>query len=64
MRRTVGTVLVVTLAVALATWMRFSSNQLKSTAPPAEASITTIIPDELMRNSGKELPDKTVPEPF
>jgi len=44
--------------------MSFSSKQVKSAAPQAEASLTTILPVELMRKSDKNLPDKTVPDPF
>jgi hypothetical protein len=36
---------------------------VKSTRPAAEAS-TPMLPVELMRESNKELPDKTVREPF
>jgi hypothetical protein len=64
MRRTSGIAALVVFAAALGMSMYFSSNQVKSTKPTAEASLTTILPVELMRNSRKELPDKTVPEPF
>ena len=74
MRRTAGMALLVVLAATLGIWMvladalgmlmSFSSKQVKSTAPLAEASLTTILPVELMRKSDKDLPDKTVPEPF
>ena len=63
MRRTASIALLVILAAALGPWMSFSSKQVKSTAP-AEASLTTMLPVELMRKSDKNLPDKTVPEPF
>ena len=63
MRRTAGALLVI-LAAALGMWMSFSSKQVKSNAPQAEASLTTILPVELMRKSDKDLPEKTVPEPF
>ena len=64
MRRTATIALLVILAAALGMWMSFSSEQVKSTATQAEASLTTIFPVELMRKSDKDLPDKTVPEPF
>jgi hypothetical protein len=64
MRRTASVALLVFLAAALGMWMSFSSKQVKSTAPQAEASLTTILPVEFMRKSEKDLPDKTVPEPF
>ena len=64
MRRTASIALLVILAAALGMWMTFSSKQVKSTAPQAEALLTTILPVELMRKSDKNLPDKTVPEPF
>ena len=63
MRRTASIALLVILA-ALGIWMSFSPKQVKSNAPQAEASLTTILPVELMRKSDKNLPDKTVPEPF
>jgi len=63
MRRTAGALLVI-LAAALGMWMSFSSKQVKSAAPQAEASLNTILPVELMRKSDKNLADKTVPEPF
>jgi hypothetical protein len=63
MRRTASIALLVILA-ALGMWMIFSSKQVKSNAPQAEASLTTILPVELMRKSDENLPDKTVPEPF
>ena len=56
--------LLVILAAALGMWMSSSSKQLKSAAPQADASLNTILPIELMRKSDKNLPDKTVPEPF
>jgi hypothetical protein len=56
--------LLVVLTAALGMWMSFSSNQMKSTEPLVEASLTTILPVELMRKFDKDLPDKTVPEPF
>ena len=55
MRRTASIALLVILAAALGMWMSFSSKQVKSAAPQAEAS---------MRKSEKNLADKTVPEPF
>lgn len=64
MRRTTTISVLVILAAALDMWMTLSSKQVKSTAPQAEASLTTILPVELMRKSDKDLPDKTVPEPF
>ena len=64
MRRTASIALLVILAAALGMWMSFSSKQVKSAAPRADASLNTILPGELMRKSDKNLPDKTVPEPF
>jgi len=64
MRRTASIALLVILAVALGMWMTFSSKQVKSYATQADASLTTILPVELMGKSDKGLPDKTVPEPF
>ena len=64
MRRTAGIALLVILAAAVGMWTSFSSNQVKSTKAVAGASLTTILPVELMRKSDKELPDRTVPEPF
>ena len=64
MRRTASVALLVILAAALGMWMSFSPKQVKSNAPQAEASLTTILPVELMRKSDRDLPDKTVPEPF
>ena len=64
MRRTAGIALLVILAAAVGMWTSFSSNQVKSIKPAAGASLTTILPVELMRKSDKELPDRTVPEPF
>jgi hypothetical protein len=63
MRRTASIALLVILA-ALGIWMSFSPKQVKSNAPQAEASLATILPVELMRKSDKNMPDKTVPEPF
>ena len=64
MRRTASIALLVILAAALGMWMNFSSKQVKSAAPQADASLNTILPGELMRKSEKNLPDKTVPKPF
>ncbi len=65
MRITAGMVLAVVFAAALAMWMRSSSDHMSSTKPaPAEASNTPMLPIELMQKSGKDLPDKTVREPF
>ena len=65
MRTTAGIVLAVVLAAALAMWMRFAPDHVSPTgAASAEASITPILPIELMKKSDKNLPDKTVPEPF
>jgi len=65
MRTTAGIVLAVVLAVALATWMRSASDHVGPTAPaPAEASAGPMLPLELMKKSDRNLPDKTVPEPF
>jgi hypothetical protein len=65
MRTTAGIVLAVVLAVALATLMRFASDHVGPTAPaPEEASTGPMLPLELMKKSGKDLPDKTVREPF
>ena len=43
MRRTASIALLVILAAALGMWMTFSSKQVKSTAPQAEASLTTSV---------------------
>jgi len=65
MRTTAVIVLVVVLAAALATWMRFAPDHPGPTGPaPAEASTGPILPLELMKKSGKDLPDKTVFQPF
>lgn len=65
MRTTVGIVLAVVLAAALAVWIGSSSQRVSSTeAAPAEASSTPVLPIELMRKSDRNLPDKTVREPF
>ena len=64
MRKTASIALLVILAAALGMWTSFSSKQVRSAAPQAEASLNTILPVELMRKSDKHLPDKTVPEPF
>ena len=63
MPRTASIALLVILA-ALGMWMSLSPKQVKSNTPQAEASLTTILPVELMRKSDKNMPDKTVPEPF
>ena len=65
MRTTAGIVLAVVLVAALATWMRFASDHESPTGPaPVEASTGPMLPLELMKKSGKDLPDKTVREPF
>lgn len=65
MRTTVGMVLAVVLAAALAMWMRSASDHASSTeTAPAEASSTPMLPIELMRKSDRNLPDKTVHDPF
>jgi multidrug resistance efflux pump len=65
MRTTAGIVLAVVFAAALAMWIRSSSHHMSSTEPaPAEASSTPVLPIELMKKSDKDLPDKTVREPF
>jgi hypothetical protein len=64
MRTTAGMVLAVVLAAALAMWIQSSSHRVRSTEPPAEASSTPMLPIELMKKSDKNLPDKTVREPF
>ena len=65
MRTTAGIVLAVVLAAALATWMRFASDHMGPRGPaPAEALTGPMLPLELMKKSGKDLPDKTVREPF
>jgi hypothetical protein len=51
------------LEAALGMWTS-SSKQVKSDTPQADASVNTIIPLELMSKSDKNLPDKTVPDPF
>jgi hypothetical protein len=63
MRWISGVVLAVIFSAAMATWIRSSSNQVQSTRPAAEAS-APMLPLELMRKSDKDLPDKTVREPF
>jgi hypothetical protein len=63
MRLTVGIVLAVIL-VALGVWLRFSPNQVNQNTGAAEASSTAILPIELHPKVGKDLPDKTVREPF
>lgn len=65
MRATAGIVLGVVFAAALAMWMWSSSDHVNPTGlAPAEASSTPMLPIELMKKSGKDLPDKTVREPF
>ena len=65
MRTTAGIVLGVVFAAALAMWIRSASDHVGSTGTaPAEASSTPMLPIELMKKSGKDLPDKTVREPF
>jgi hypothetical protein len=61
MRRTVGIALAVILAAALGMWMRFSSNDVKSSALAVKASI---VPLELMEKADRNLPDQTPREPF
>ena len=66
MRTTFGVGLAVILAAAaLGMWLRSSSNDVTSTVPEAaaKASGTPVLPIEIMRNTGKDLPDKTPPEP-
>jgi hypothetical protein len=65
MRTTAGIVLAVVLVAALATWMRYASDHMSSVArAPEEAAVTPMLPIELMKKSDRNLPDKTVPEPF
>jgi hypothetical protein len=66
MRWPVGIVWAVSLAAALgALLLGFSSKQVNRNVPGmAEASSTAIIPIELHRKAGKDLPDNTVREPF
>ena len=64
MRTTAGIALAVVLAVALAMRLLSSSHHMSSTEPPVEASTTPMLPIELMKKSGKDLPDNTVREPF
>jgi hypothetical protein len=56
--------LTVILAAALGVWLRFSPSQVNPNSGAAEASSTAIFPIELHPKAGKDLPDKTVREPF
>jgi hypothetical protein len=59
-----GVVLAVVLA-APSLWLRFSPSQVNpNVSGAAEASSTRIFPIELYPKAGKDLPDKTIPEPF
>jgi hypothetical protein len=66
MRWPVGIVWAVSLAAALgALLLAFSSRQVNRNVPvAAEASSTAIFPIELHPQADKDLPDKTVREPF
>ena len=65
MRTTAGMVLAVVLAAAFAMWLRSASHHKSLTeSAPAEASTAPMAPIELMKKSDKNLPDKTVREPF
>jgi hypothetical protein len=64
MRWTVGIVLVVILAAALGVWLGFSPSQVNPNASGAAEAGTAIFPIELHPKAGKDLPDKTVREPF
>jgi hypothetical protein len=66
MRWLVSTVWAVSLAAALgALLLGFSSRQVNRNVPgAAEASSTAIFPIEFHLQAGKDLPDKTVREPF
>ena len=66
MRRTVGIGLGVILAAAtLGMWIVSSPNDVTSTESVAvKGSGTPMLPVELMRKAGKDLPDGTPREPF
>ena len=64
MRTTVGIVLAVAFAAALAMWMGFSFHVSSTGTAPAEASSTPMLPLEIMKRSDRNLPDKTVHDPF
>jgi hypothetical protein len=64
MRTTVGIVLGVAFAAALAMLIESSSHVSSTGTAPAEASSTPMLPIELMKKSGKDLPDNTVHDPF
>jgi hypothetical protein len=63
MRWSVGIVFAVILAAALGVWLGFSPSQVNPNVSRA-AEASTIFPTELHTQAGKELPDKTVREPF
>lgn len=64
MRSTVGIVLAVAFAAALAMWIGFASRVGSTGTAPAEASSTPMLPLEIMKRSDRNLPDKTVHDPF